>query len=117
MGSISPQARIFLLACGLFLCFWALRRARERSLLVSMCSLFISIGAGMLLFALFPRFFDRISYLVGIKYPPLLYLILGLLIFMVLTAHLASRLSLVDQRCRRLAQELALLNAAKRRSE
>jgi len=117
MGSISPQARIFLLVCGLFLCFWALRRARERSLLVSMCSLFISIGAGMLLFAIFPRFFDRISYLVGIKYPPLLYLILGLLIFMVLTAPLASRLSLVDQRCRRLAQELALLNAAKRRVE
>jgi hypothetical protein len=117
IGSISTQARLFLLICGILLCVWALRSARERTLLVSMSSLFTGIGLGMLFFAIFPRFFDRISYVVGIKYPPLLYLILGLLIFMVITAHLASRLSLVDQRCRRLAQEIALLTSAREKPE
>jgi hypothetical protein len=117
IGSISTQARLFLLVCGFLLCLWALRRLRDRTLLVSMCSLFMGIGLGMLFFALFPAFFDGVSRWVGIKYPPLLYLILGLLIFMAITAHLASRLSLVDQRCRRLAQEMALLTVARKKAE
>jgi hypothetical protein len=90
------------------LCFWALAKLRRRSLLAPTCSLFLAIGGVFILFASFPNTFDRLSYLVGVRYPPVLYLMGCVLALILMIIHLAARMSLLDERCRRIAQEIAL---------
>jgi hypothetical protein len=109
IGSVSWQARAFTFACGITLCSWTLTKLRNRALLISICSIFIAVGLGLVSFSLDPMFFDQLSYSIGVKYPPLAYLIIAILLLMVIIVLLALKLSLIDERCRRLAQELALI--------
>lgn len=110
-GGVSTDARVFLFTCGIVLALWVILELRKRRLLVSLSLLFFTFSLGFLLFAIFPSLFNQTAYLVGIKYPPLLYLIAAIISLLVLAVHFASRLSLVDERCRRLAQEIALVRA------
>jgi len=109
----SPAARVFALCCGAALFAWTVQKLRNRRLLISICSLLMAIGAGLIAFAVAPGVFNGLSYLVGVKYPPLLYLIVVILSLLVVLLHLAARLSLVDERCRRMAQEIALQRNSK----
>ena len=109
VGHVSVEARVLTLLCGLGLCLWSLLKLRRRSLLVPTCSLFLAVGSVFILFAAAPNTFDRLSYIVGIRYPPVLYLIGCIFALMLMIIHLAIRLSLIDERCRRMAQEIALL--------
>ena len=110
-GHVAPEARVLTLLCGLVLCTWSLLKLRRRSLLVPTCTLFLAVGGAFILFALFPNLFDSLSYLVGIRYPPGLYLIGCVFVMILMVIHLAFRLSLLDERCRRMAVEIALMGA------
>lgn len=103
--------RLLVFTLGLLLCGWTLIQLRRRTLLISLSSLFITIGALLILFAFFPFAFNQFAYWLGVQYPPLLYLVGAVVILMLVNVHLASRLSMVDMRCRLLAQELALQKA------
>lgn len=109
VGYVAVEARVLILLCGLGLCAWSLLKLRRRSLLVPTCSLFLAVGSAFILFAAFPGIFDRLAYFSGISYPPVLYLIGCVVILIMMIIHLAFRLSLIDERCRRMAIELALL--------
>jgi hypothetical protein len=109
IGSVSWQARAFTFACGITLCLWTLTKLRNRALLISICSIFIAVGLGLVSFSLAPMFFDQLSYSIGVKYPPSAYLIIAILLLMAIIVLLALKLSLIDERCRRLAQEIALI--------
>ena len=104
-------ARVFVLVLGAILVAWTLANLRRRLLLISMGSLFLAIGFLLILFGIVPNVFNQIAYGLGVQYPPLLYLIGAVVLLMLINVHLASRLSVVDLRCRRLAQELALSKA------
>ncbi|MGO9896068.1 MAG: DUF2304 domain-containing protein [Bryobacteraceae bacterium] len=106
---ITTEARFFILGCGVLLLIWTLVKLRNRMLLVSMSSIYLAMGLALACFALYPQGFDNLAYMVGLKYPPVLYLIVAILVLLLLSVHFGTRLSLVDERCRRLAQELALL--------
>lgn len=108
LGHVSTEARVLTFLCGLGLCLWVLVKLRRRSLLAPTCSLFLTVGGVFILFAAFPNMFDRLSYVVGVKYPPVLYLMVCVLALILMIIHLAVRISLLDERCRRMAQELAL---------
>lgn len=110
VGHVSPEARILTLLCGLSLCLWSLAKLRRRSLLVPTCSLFLAVGSVFVLFASVPDAFDRVSYMVGVRYPPTLYLVGSTFVLLLMIIHLAFRISVVDERCRRMAQEIALGN-------
>jgi Uncharacterized conserved protein (DUF2304) len=112
IGSVSWQARSFTLACGIVLSLWTLTKLRNRALLVPICSLFITVGLGLITFSAAPMFFDTLAYSVGVQYPPLVYLIVAILLLMAIIVVFAIKLSSVDERCRRLAQELALMRRA-----
>ena len=109
IGHVAPEARVLIFACGLGLCLWSLLKLRRRSLLVATCSLFLAVGSAFIFFAAFPEFVDHLAYFSGITYPPVLYLIGCVVILVLMIIHLAFRLSLIDERCRRLTIELALL--------
>jgi hypothetical protein len=110
----SPGARMFVFVLGLVLIGWTFGNLRKRALLISMGSLFLAIGVLLIGFGIVPGVFNQISYTLGVQYPPLLYLIGAVVLLMLINVHLATRLSLVDIRCRRLAQELALREAQER---
>ena len=109
IGTVSWQARSFSFTLGIGLCLWTLTKLRNRALLISICSLFIAVGLGLVAFSIAPTFFDMLAYSVGVQYAPLAYLIGTILLLMVIILVLARKVSVVDERCRRLAQELALI--------
>lgn len=105
------HARIVIFAFGVLLLAWTVSRLGRRSLLVPLGGVFMTIGAGLIGFAIIPGVFDQAAYLLGVKYPPLIYLIIALIALLALNVHLAARVSLLDVRCRRLAQEIAMQSA------
>ena len=106
-------ARIVILVLGLLVCGWTLHKLRRRGLLVPLGSLFLSTGAILIAFSAFPGVFDRLAHAMGIDYPPALYLAGMAILLMLLTVQTAARVSVLDVRCRRLTQELALQDARK----
>jgi len=108
---VTPQARLLACLLGLALCAWTWTRLRKRALLLSVGSILTAVGLGLVAFSLAPVAFDFIAYRLGVKYPPLLYLIIALLVLAGLLLHLAARISVLDTRCRRLTQEVSLLTA------
>jgi peptidoglycan/LPS O-acetylase OafA/YrhL len=110
----TPHARIFIFLTGVLLLVWTLSKLRNRSLLVSLGSIFVSMAAGLIAFAIVPDLFNEFSYFAGVHYPPLLYLIGAVVVLTMLSVHLAARLSMLDVRCRRMAQQMALDDALRR---
>lgn len=108
LASVSWQARAFTLVCGLALCLWTLTRLKNRALLLSICLLFIAIGLGLISFSAVPALFDYTAESIGIQYPPLAYVMITIVLLMIVIVALATKVSTLDERCRRLAQELAL---------
>jgi hypothetical protein len=107
------HARLIIMIFGVLLCLWTVSRLGKRSLLVPLGGLFLTISLGLIGFAIIPGVFDQFAYFLGVKYPPLVYLILALIVLLALNVHLAARVSLLDVRCRRLAQDLAIHTAEK----
>ena len=112
VGHMSAQARIVVFSLGLALCTWVLLKVRKRSVLVPISTLFLVIGLGTIGFSLYPDGFDQLSYILGIHYPPIFYFVLAILALILVILYIATRLSIVDERCRRLAQELALIRSS-----
>jgi hypothetical protein len=108
-SGVSLGARLFAAVCGAGLSFWTLRKLSKRELLIPISSLNLGVGLGMAAFAIVPSAFDTLSRAVGIKYPPLLYIMLAIFAVLALVLFLSTQLSLLDERCRRLAQEIAML--------
>lgn len=106
---VSLGARIFAMICGVALSAWTIRKLSKRELLIPISSLNLAVGIGLAAFALVPGLFDKISFAIGIKYPPLLYIMLAVLTVLVLVLFLSAQLSVLDGRCRRLAQEISML--------
>src|SRR5271169_5784311 len=98
VGHLSAEARILTGCCGLALVGWSVMKLRRRSALVPTCSLFLAVGLLFLAFTAFPDAFDNLSYFLGVKYPPVLYLIGCVFVLILLIIHLATRLSSVDER-------------------
>ncbi|HLK46798.1 MAG TPA: DUF2304 domain-containing protein [Bryobacteraceae bacterium] len=109
----TASARLLVFIAGLLVCGWTLHKLRRRGLLVPLGSLFLTASGILICFSAFPRVFDRLAFALGVDYPPVLYLAGLAVLLMLLTIQLAARLSVLDVRCRRLTQELALRDAAR----
>jgi hypothetical protein len=105
------SARVVTGVTGLVLAGWTLFRLRNRSLLASLGSIFLSVSAGLILFAFVQRPFNSLAQTLGIYYPPLLYLIVAVTVLMMMSIHMAARISALDVKYRRIIQEIALQKA------
>ena len=71
----------------------------------------IGLAAGIILLGTWPRLTDLIAPYLGVSYPPIVAVILGFALVLVKMMDMDLQRSLQEQRIRRLAQRLALLEA------
>ncbi len=71
----------------------------------------IGLAAGIILLGSWPRLTDMIAPYLGVSYPPIVAVILGFALMLVKIMDMDLQRSRQEQRLRRLAQRLALLEA------
>ena len=71
----------------------------------------IGLAAGIILLGTWPRLTDLIAPYLGVSYPPIVAVILGFALLLVKMMDMDLQRSRQEQRIRRLAQRLALLEA------
>ncbi len=110
----TPHARMLVAALGVALCIWVMTKIRNRRLMIPIGTLLLAGGVALMAFSAFPQPFDRLASFFGVYYPPVFYLVLSNVALTLLLLHFGLRLSVVDERCRKLAQNLTLLEASLR---
>ncbi len=100
---------LVIVVTGLTLLF-ILRMVRLHRLRAKYCVLWISLGALLAALAAAPRMLTMFSDLVGIRTPALGFLLLAITFLLVLSLHFSWELSRLEDRTRRLAEEIALFN-------
>lgn len=90
---------------SLIFVIWLVRR---RQLRAKYSFFWISIGTLMVVLAAFPRLLDRVSLWLGISYGPATLFMTGIFLLLLISVHFSWELSRLEERTRRLAEELAL---------
>jgi hypothetical protein len=83
-----------------------LRTGRLRS---SFAMLWLVVGLGLVVLAAFPDLMDWSAEKAGIFYPPMVFLLAATGFLFVLSVYFSFELSRAEERCRVLAEEIAIL--------
>lgn len=108
--SLRAQILVALLAVGGIA--FVFRMVRRRQIKVKYLLLWLIVAIAAAVLAAFPSGFDRLSQLVGIAYPPTLLFLLAISFLFFVVIQFSWELSRLEDRSRRLAEELALLRLA-----
>jgi hypothetical protein len=99
------------LVIGLLLALIILMLVRRAHLHGPHAIWWIGLAAGIILLGTWPRLTDLIAPYLGVSYPPIVAVILGFALVLVKMMDMDLQRSRQEQRIRRLAQRLALLEA------
>ncbi len=77
----------------------------------------LGVAASIMFFGSFPKLIDRIGYLLGVSYPPVLLIVLGVCIIMVKILTMDIERTRQEKNLRRLVQRLAILEARKKKGD
>lgn len=86
-----------------------LRLVRRRALRAKYAVLWLSIGIALIVLAASPSLLDRVSGWVGIYYAPATFFLGAIALLFLIVIHFSWELSRLEDRSRRLAEEVALL--------
>src|SRR4030095_2507721 len=103
------SARIFLFTLSLLTTLVIVRMVKKKRLEEKYALLWLTAGFAMILMTLFTPWVDRISFKLGIFYPPSLVFFLAFLALCLICLQFSMTLSRLTGENRRLAQRLALL--------
>jgi hypothetical protein len=109
---MSPSAHALIALITLSSLLFILRLVRRRQMRAKYSVLWLSLGAGMSVLAASPRTLDRVSLALGISYGPTTLFLAGLVLLLLVAVHFSWELSRLEERTRRLAEEVAILRAA-----
>ncbi|MFN8036691.1 MAG: DUF2304 domain-containing protein [Acidimicrobiia bacterium] len=90
---------------------WLFRLVRQRRLRGKYVLPWLFAVPVLTVLALFPSLLERLADLLGIDYPLAAFLLLGLAFALVLLVHASWELSRLEERTRRLAEEVAIARA------
>lgn len=99
-------------AGGVFIVVVVIEMVRRRYLRGRYALVWIGLGSGAALLALFPDLLGRAATALGVTIPLNLLLFLGMLVMLVMIMQLSSEAGRLNERTRVLAEEIALLKAA-----
>jgi hypothetical protein len=106
---VSTEAHILVITLAAAVIAFIVHLARSRRLRAKYSVLWLTIGLGLAVLAIFPDLLVDISDLFGIAYPPATFMLLALSFLLVLVLHFSWELSRLEDRTRALAEEHALL--------
>jgi len=109
---MSDRAHLFVALTTILSLFFVVRLVRRHHLKSKYSLLWLSIGVVMIALVAFPGLLDNASYKIGISYPPATFLVLSVAVLFMVVVQFSWELSRLEDRTRRLAEEVALLRAA-----
>lgn len=93
------------------------RLVRQRALAAKYSFLWLTLGAGLVMFAVAPGILDRVSLWLGISYAPATFLFLAVVLLLLVAVHFSWELSRLEERTRSLAEMWALHTAMPPRAD
>ncbi len=114
---MSASAHLFVLAMTLLSVGFILHLVRTRKLRAKYSILWLSVGGGLVVLAASPALLDRLSVALGITYGPATFFLGAITLLFIVVIHFSWELSRLEERSRTLAEEVALLRAARSRAD
>jgi hypothetical protein len=106
---LQPRIQILVILASLTLLLVVLNMVRRRHVREQYSLLWIAAAVVLLLSAVFIRFVDRLSFAVGVFYPPAFLLMIAVLLLVVLQVHFSVVISTLREQNKTLTQELGIL--------
>lgn len=110
-GGLTAEARVFVALMGISAVVFILVLLRRRQLQGKYALLWTGLAIVLGVLGLFPGLLNGVSEVVGIYYPPALFLLVACGFLFVVVIQFSWELSRLTERSRRLAEEIALLRA------
>ena len=111
------QAHVVVVVLAAIPALFVLRLVRRRALRAKYSMLWLAVAGLLLLSALFPFVVDEVTSWFGIENQPAVYLMIAIIFLLVVVMHFSWELSRLEERTRTLAEEIALLRAARPETE
>ena len=106
---MTQRAHIFVLLVTLLNIAFIIRLLRRRELRAKYSILWLSVGVVLVVLAASPWILDRFSDWLGISYGPATFFLAAITLLFLIVIHFSWELSRLEERTRRLAEEVALL--------
>jgi hypothetical protein len=110
-GDLSTRGHVFIVLATVGALAYILRLVRRRRMSGRYALLWLAVGAALLVLAVWPGLLTAVSELVGVHYPPALFLLVLTGFLFVVVIHFSYELTRLEDRSRVLAEEVALLRA------
>jgi len=106
---MSDRAHVLVILVTALTLLFILRLVRHRQMRAKYAMLWLLVGMALLVLAIAPWILEPVSRAVGIAYPPAMFLLVAIAFLFVVVVHFSWELSRLEDRSRKLAEELALL--------
>jgi hypothetical protein len=110
-GDLSSRGHVFIVVATTAALAYILRLVRRRRMEGRYAVLWTSVGVVLVVLAVWPGLLTTLSEVVGVHYPPTLFLLVLTGFLFVVVVHFSYELSRLQDRSRTLAEEVALLRA------
>ncbi|HVJ97967.1 MAG TPA: DUF2304 domain-containing protein [Acidimicrobiia bacterium] len=114
---LSGPAHVVAIIVVLIGAWYLLRMLRQRQLRGKYTMLWMSVGAVVLVLAVFPSLLDRVADLVDIYSPPNLLFMLAIGFLLLVCIYFSWELSRLEEKTRVLAEEVAILRGEQEQHE
>lgn len=106
---MEPQARIFVILLCALVVLVVIRQIRRWNMGTELSIIWLGVALGGFLLAVAQKLADRISFWIGIQYPPALFFLLSIVGGVFIMLRMSSTVARLESQNKRLTQEMALL--------
>lgn len=111
------SASVFFLILSVLVCAFVIVQVRHQRMKERYAALWLIIGAVIIVLGAFPSLLNGVAEFVGVALPVNLLFLLSILLLMGVSIHLTLELSLLSEKTRILAEEVAILKALQRQPQ
>ena len=111
------SASVFFLILSVLVCAFVIVQVRHQRMKERYAALWLIIGAVIIVLGAFPSLLNGVADFVGVALPVNLLFLLSILLLLGVSIHLTLELSLLSEKSRILAEEVAILKALQRQPQ
>lgn len=106
---MEPQARLFVILLCALVVLIVIRQIRRWNMGTELSLLWLGVALGGFLLAIAQKLADRVSFWIGIQYPPALFFLVSIVGGVFIMLRMSSTVSRLESQSKSLTQEMALL--------